>query len=837
MKIKNLKIAISKKLFRSVFAVFFMMSMAISILALPNFASAATTGVTTYPFVEAIPNPVGVGQRTLINFGLLNYLMTDGDGWNVTLTITDPSGHTETIDKMTWSTGTVGYSYTPETNGTYILKCGFEESWYNSTYMGFFGPASISQYMASSETEPYELIVTNEPTPSYPGHSMPTEYWTRPIDPQLREWWSVSGNWLAKPENLYAPYNDAPESAHVLWTMPIGDTMGGLIGGDSEISYQSGDAYEGKWSGSIIISGILYYNRYTTNFYSTPPKQEVVAVDLHTGEVLWEKVLDTNGRIAFGQTLKWDCLNNRGGFSYLWVSSGSNMYAFEALTGDWIFNFTNVPGSAAMMGPFGGPPTYYGPNGELLRYFIQNGRLLRWNSSYVVMQGRTGMEESWGSAIQGTTWDASKGYDINVSIPATLPSASILKVFPGDRVIGGNSTIGAASGNGVTLWGLSLKSGSEGTLLFSNTWNAPSDWATLTSGMFSAYSQEDYVASFFTKEERINYGFSLEDGKLLWTTEPQIYADAWNQAGNIAYGKLYSNGVGGIVYCYDVATGETLWTYNAEDQYAESYLSGNWWLLTTFISDGKIYIGHQEHSTLNPMPRGAPFICLNATDGSLIWRIDGAFRQTHWGGPAIIGDSIIATMDTYDQQIYAIGKGPSAMTVTAPNTAVTANTQIIIQGKVTDISPGTQDSSITMRFPNGVPAVSDASQSEWMLYVYKQFEQPSSATGVPVSIDAVDPNGNYIHLGDTTSDSSGAYSFVCTPSIAGQYTIYATFGGSAAYYSSYAQTAMVVQAPAATPTPTTSQITQTPYELYTIGMGIAIIITIAVAVMLLRKKP
>src|SRR3989304_2101247 len=144
MKIKNL---MSKKMFKSVFAIFFMISLTIPILALPNFATAATTGVTTYPFVEAIPNPVGVNQSTLINFGLLNYLMTDGDGWNVTLTITDPSGHVETIDKMTWSTGTIGYSFTPETNGTYILKCSFEESWYNSSYMGFFGPSSISQYM------------------------------------------------------------------------------------------------------------------------------------------------------------------------------------------------------------------------------------------------------------------------------------------------------------------------------------------------------------------------------------------------------------------------------------------------------------------------------------------------------------------------------------------------------------------------------------------------------------------------------------------------------------------------------------------------------------------
>jgi len=123
----------SKKILSSAIAMFFIISVSASMFALPNFATAA---VATYPFVEAIPNPVGVGQRTLINFGLLNYLNIDGDGWNVTLHITDPSGHTTTIDRMTWSTGTVGYSFLPETNGTYILKCTFAESWYNSTYMG-----------------------------------------------------------------------------------------------------------------------------------------------------------------------------------------------------------------------------------------------------------------------------------------------------------------------------------------------------------------------------------------------------------------------------------------------------------------------------------------------------------------------------------------------------------------------------------------------------------------------------------------------------------------------------------------------------------------------------
>ncbi len=46
-------------------------------------------------------------------------------------------------------------------------------------------------------------------------------------------------------------------------------------------------------------------------------------------------------------------------------------------------------------------------------------------------------------------------------------------------------------------------------------------------------------------------------------------------------------------------------------------------------------------------------------------------------------------------------------------------------------------------------------QTAWMEYVYMQNPKPSDATGVPVSIDAIDPNGNLVHLGDATSDASG----------------------------------------------------------------------------------
>jgi hypothetical protein len=220
-----------------------------------------TREITTFPYVDVIPKTVGIGQQALINFGLLNYLARDGDGWNMTLTITDPNGKTTIIDRMTWSTGSLGYGFVPDTIGIYTLQCSFACTYYESS-----AAAVPSGWYAASVSDPIQLIVQADAKPDYPGHNLPAEYWTRPIDVQLREWWSIAGSWLSsKPSNLYAPWNDALESAHILWTMPMGDTMGGLSGGDSGvIGFQDGDAYEGKFASSIIIAGVLYYNKYVS---------------------------------------------------------------------------------------------------------------------------------------------------------------------------------------------------------------------------------------------------------------------------------------------------------------------------------------------------------------------------------------------------------------------------------------------------------------------------------------------------------------------------------------------------------------------------------------------
>jgi len=299
-----------------------------------------------------------------------------------------------------------------------------------------------------------------------------------------------------------------------------------------------------------------------------------------------------------------------------------------------------------------------------------------------------------------------------------------------------------------------------------------------------------------------------------------------------------SRSVSGIIYCYNFHTGLN-WTYEAVDPYSEILWNNNWWQEIQFLTDGKLYTGHAEHSPIDPKPRDAPFLCLNATTGELIWRADGMFRQTHWGGSAIMGDSVICTQDTYDQRVYAIGKGPSATTVSIQTDIITHGKTSLVTGTVMDVSPGTNDIKLTLRFPNGVPAVSDANMSDWMVYVYKQFERPADVVGVDVVITVIDPNNNAYEVARTTSDASGFFSAEFDPEVPGKYTVIASFEGSRSYYGSFAETALLVEeAPQPTPVPTASPAPMT--DTYVTGFGIGMIIAIVVIglliILMLRKR-
>ncbi|MDD3791871.1 MAG: PQQ-binding-like beta-propeller repeat protein [Candidatus Bathyarchaeota archaeon] len=832
--------------FKKTFAILLLVALATGTFAvLPlNVNAQVPSELKTYPVIDAIPNPVAVGEQCLIRAGILQPLHSQAYGWTgITVTVVKPDNSTETLGPITTdSTGVSFVVYVPNQVGTYKLTTNFpEQEMPVDTVDNERGGITIPKgtVMKASTSEVLELVVNEEPSMFYPGHPLPAEYWCRPIDPQLREWATISGNWLARPDNSLALYNDdAPETAHVLWAKELttGGLAGGLWGADQvPTSSETGDAYEGKFPNSVILNGILYYQRTDTRREMAPA---IIAVNLHTGE---QWLFRNNTVLSFGQVFWFDSYNYDGVFTYIWSVSGSTYTAYDPFTGNQQMQFTNVPSGVRT----------FGPNGEILIYIIDynNRWMALWNSTDCGLQHAvigTPDYGSWGNTAHGRISDGSnpRSYSWNVTIPAGLQVSTsfrqpILKVLP-DRVVSMffNHTH-------VRVWGLSTEPGCQGQKLFDNIWRAPSSWAEGYVTQHYGTASNEVEGGFITlwiKEEMKHYGFSIETGKYLWTTESEHYSNAygWGNAEHTwyaAYGNLYSIGLGGDLYCYDGKTGATLWTYALDDLYGEPVTGQNWWGWITLIADGKVYVGTCEHSAENPLPRGAPQACINATDGAEIWRVNGMFRNTRWGGNGVIGDSIIATMDTYDQRVYAIGKGPTQTTVSAPDLSVDFGKSVLIKGTVTDISPGTKEYALTSRFPSGVPAVADECMSEWMLYVYKQFEKPNDATGVPVDIYALDANNNYRFLGTAMSDSSGFYSLEWTPDIPGKYTVIATFAGSKAYYPSSAVNAFTVSEaqPTSEPEPT-----QPPSmaDLYFLPMSIITLVVIIVigALLLLRKR-
>jgi hypothetical protein len=856
---REMKLLTNKSL-ATMIALFLIFAIAASIAVLP--VTKAATTRKTYSICDAVPNPVGQGQQVLIRYGIMQQLPNVAFGYSgLTVTIVKPDDTTQTLsDLKTDSTGESIYVFTPDQVGTYKITSHFPTTtwiWGNFSSLEAGDTIYEGTVLQESTSPTVNLVVQEEPLPDYPGHPLPTEYWTRPIDPQLREWYSISGNWLQRvmgSDNSIGYYNDyAPETAHVLWAKPLttGGLTGGVWGDNIPAGSETGDAYEGKFPGSVIMNGILYYQRTDTRAELAPA---IIGIDLHTGEQVFFR---NNTVLSFGQILYFNSWNYDGVFTYLWESksvmnpdftTNTTWNAYDPFTGNWQFGFTNVPSGTRV----------YGPSGEILIYVIDyfHGWMALWNSTAAghAHLGAMGPDYgSWGNSVHGAYRDASdpKAYSWNVTIPAGLQAstsffAPVLKVYP-DRV----ETVYFTRQN-VTVWalkteGLTKASTKIDSPIFKETWQAPAEWEA-GANTIQYVGATDYleggVIAVWDKELRTIYGFSAENGKYLWQTEPENVWDflGWGNAEHtwyFAYDHLYSTGVGGYVYAYNLTTGKADWTYAMEDAYNEPVTGDRWWGWIDLIADGKVYVGTVEHSAEQPIPRGAPYVCLNATTGEEIWRVNGMFRQTRWGGCGVIGDSIIATMDTYDQRVYAVGKGPSATTVTASPKVSVNGDQVLVEGMVTDISPGTEDYGLTARFPHGVPAVADANQSAWMLYVYKQFARPADVTGVDVTISVLDPNNNCYDVGTTTSDANGFYRVAFVPQVPGEYTVYATFAGSKAYYSSTAFTAIsVAAAPVETAPPTPQPASMA--DLYFLPMSIGIIIAIVVVglllVLMLRKR-
>jgi hypothetical protein len=283
----------------------------------------------------------------------------------------------------------------------------------------------------------------------------------------------------------------------------------------------------------------------------------------------------------------------------------------------------------------------------------------------------------------------------------------------------------------------------------------------------------------------------------------------------VAYGMLYTGGYGGSISAYYLNNATLAWRYEV-------------------IPPGTAGVIKSSPGMMDIIA-GNNMKVLNATNGQLI------SEWPAWPYPlsVAVADGVLIYWNDYDGQIYAAGQGPTQMTVTAPNTASPVGTDVVIRGTIMDVSPGTQQPIVKADFPNGVPAVSDDSMSSWMSQVYMQ-KTATNITGVPITIDVVDANGNYRNIGSTTSDASGLFTFNWKPDIDGPYTVVATFHGSQSYYGTYAETSFAASAvPTTTPT-STQTVSLESTQNYILGIGVAIIVVViifgALTLMALRRR-
>jgi len=798
--------------------------------------------VPRYCYIALQNNVLGVGQQLVIQFWSNAVPPTAqgaaGDRWQFYVDITTPTGQTTLGPIESDPVGGGWAVYTPTQVGTYTFMSRLEDQVLTGLPPRpdgtIYAPEYVGDTYLGATSQPLTLTVQEDPIEGWPEAPFPPEnYYTRPITGLNRDWYKLTGNWLGGAAQTVGPtvrfnYGTGPESAHIMWATPMwaGGVMDARFG---PTTYETGH-YEGLgFQPPIILNGKIYYN------IRSIPREGYRVLDLYTGEELWFRNstgpvsgtgggFDAHGQLSIGllsmgQIYNYESPNQHGGFPYIWSKSsgrGSNTWdMFDAETGNYICSLGNVS-SLAAGGWFGGGYEVYGKEGSILYYSIEGTPnpmgpffpdvapfyLQCWNTSRAIWY-----EDSWNSneywmwrPTLNATFDGNNGYSLNVTVPS-LPG-SIRAVREGDFVIGGsagNNRVGQPLELGV-CWALSLAPGQEGTLLWNFTFTPPySDIpAEIPSGFFGGGTMSGFTAvpenGVMLYDQAMTgqrWALDLFTGEPLWG--PSAPEPSWQYHGmyeTIYMGRILSYGYSGSLICYNITTGEVLWTYDATNVGYESPY-GNYPMYATAVADGKIYMVSGEHSLTQPMWRGPNLRCIDVETGEELWKI--AYMSAGDGGAhltapcTVIADGYVVGLNYYDNQIYCFGKGPSATTVTAGPKATALGTSVVIEGTVTDQSPGAKQLVEAGKF-NSVPAIADEDQEDFMEYLYMQQGCPKDAEGVEVILTTLDPNGNTYEVGRATSSLSGVYGCAFTPPVPGLYKITATFEGSNAYYGSYAET-------------------------------------------------
>ncbi len=806
------------------------------------------TGVTpdlqleTRAFLSFNPNPIGTNQTLLINMWLNPPLHVSRYFKDYTLTITKPDGKTEVLKTDSFrADATAWLNYKVDQVGTWQFKFDFPGGYFpagNYTVNpGAVVSASVvsfntSVYYKPSSTVVQNLTVQQDPVSSWPSSPLPTDYWTRPISPENREWWSIAGAYPGTGyvgggdiwDELYpdtnphwsdrytfTPWVQAPDTPHVVWRRQ--DALDGLIGGPSG----SSSLLTTPTTPSVIYAGRCYQT--LTVPINGVPTSCAVCYDLRTGEMYYARPTTGTGASGYTPTIvaytnSYNTLSGQAAVpgATAGASVTGELLAFSGTTMRKIDPLTGVATSYTI----GASSTYYMNQFAMYIQTLGNTtnpiyRLINWTTA--------GTNTTFASRIASNTSYASPTLpsyiDYNAGIGATV---SDITLDPSVYATKMNITAYRLT-TGEKLWN---KTVDEGRFVDSTTVADHGKLAVLTQkGRFLA--------------------FDLATGNPAWEGEEMSYP--WSAAGfgsytiQSAYGLIFREGYDGV-YAFNWTDGSIAWKYKAPSPPFESpYVDENGTSVYGFswngagesgtvIADGKIYTFNCEHSPSLPITRGWRLHCINITTGKGIWNITGYMSA------GAVADGYLTAGNTYDGYMYVFGKGKTQTTVNTPSVEVHLNQKFTITGTIYDMSPSQPNTA----------AVSEESMSTWMEYLHMQKPMPTDAKGVMVALTAIDPNGNFVEIGTATSDTNGVYGFAWTPEVPGMYHVFARFAGSESYGSSMASTYFTAVEDTPTITAEPTPLRESVADLYFVpaiaGVIIAIVLVGALlALLLLRRRP
>jgi outer membrane protein assembly factor BamB len=800
------------------------------IIEMPITSGALTSPQKTYAFISVKPKTVGLNQQLLVNSWIypLAFSPTPFLFQDLTVTFTKPDGTTDTFKPQEGQTGTaydltsaykpgqselVGalyFYYVPDKVGTWSVKLNFPEQKLN------LGTYDCTFLASTSQT--VNFVVQQDPvTIGQPAAPLPPpDYQLQfPISGENREWYQISGGWLQSAyrgdlqrATYFNPYSTGPNTAHVLWTnQPY---LGGLVGGPwGSISY--GMSQSGI-NPPLIMNGRVYYNMAGNTFR---------CVDLQTGQILWNatgQLTLANNILPLPAAATPEQTATLAPTPSLWNLASTGWVQYDPLTGTVLRTITNVP---AGLGNIKWDEGYYdvymvqctGWNTTLpYKWAVNN--FIRWNINNVTNNNwLTGIV--WNVTLRQSDGQA-PGDDRRASpVPYTI----------------GNEVGAITSYNEQISLGFNLTTGKQ-------IWRAFYEQENLNLNRMGTDPNGPLI--YLTSDLRY-HAIDIRTGQELWVSEPTPTDSPWGSTGHymyvIAYGNMYIGTLDGHVYALNIANGQWLW----KSDYAGDTTENPWSTWGFFshrwvAADGKIYVPTGEHSPSQPLERGTKLFCVDAFTGKFLWNVSGFFL------PDALAYGNMLALNMYDGLLYSFAKGPSATTVSVPQTSVPLGSNVLIQGSVKDQSPAQ---------PN-TPAVSDDSMTEWMNYMRMQnatlINSPPTPKGVQVTLTAIDSTGTVSTVGTVTTSANGNYATMWTPPAQGVYRIVANFAGTESYYSSKAETALGVGAAATTandvanqvvsqlPTPTPAPAVTSTDMAIIAAVIIAILIGIVNLMLLLRRK-